>query len=93
MINYCVVTSPCIGVKDKACVKICPVDCFYDAGEMLVIDPEECICCGLCISECPVQAIHYAGEVPAAEAPFIAFNADFFKGRSREEIDRARVTD
>ena len=92
MINCCVVTSPCIGVKDKACVKVCPVDCFYDAGEMLVIDPEECIGCGLCISECPVKAIYYADDVPPVEAQFIALNADFFKGKTREELDRARLT-
>jgi NAD-dependent dihydropyrimidine dehydrogenase PreA subunit len=91
--SFCVVTSPCVGVKDKACVKICPVDCFYDAGDMLVIDPEECIDCGLCIAECPVKAIYSVGDVPAGEQKFIAVNADFFKGKSREELDRSRVSD
>ena len=88
---YCVVTSPCIGVKDKACVGVCPVNCFFDAGDMLVIHPDECIDCGICVSECPVQAIHHAEEVPAAEASFVARNADFFLGKSREEIERARA--
>jgi len=59
---------------------------------MLVIDPEECIGCGLCISECPVKAIYYGDDVPPVEAQFIALNADFFKGKTREELDRARLT-
>ena len=44
-----VVFSPCIGTKDTACVQVCPVDCFFDIGEMLVIHPEECIDCGACV--------------------------------------------
>jgi ferredoxin len=59
---------------------------------MLVIDPEECIDCGLCISECPVKAIYSELDVPPAEASFIALNADFFKGKSKEELDRARAS-
>ena len=52
-------------------MRVCPVDCFYDAGDMLVIDPEECIICGLCIAECPVKAIYSADEVPPQEESFI----------------------
>ena len=89
--GFCVVTSPCIGVKDKACVRVCPVDCFYDAGDMLVIDPEECILCCLCIAECPVNAIYAADEVPPQEESFIAINAEFFKGKTREELEKARA--
>jgi ferredoxin len=90
--GFCVVTSPCIGVKDKACVRVCPVDCFYDAGTMLVIDPEQCIDCGLCIAECPVKAIYSAADVPESKTSFIELNADFFRGKSREEIEKLRAS-
>ena len=86
-----VVTSPCIGTKDTACVRECPVNCFYDAGEMLVINPEECIICGKCVSACPVAAIFSDDEVPESEQSFIAKNADFFRGKSAEELDKLRV--
>ncbi|MBI3829174.1 MAG: ferredoxin family protein [Planctomycetes bacterium] len=87
-----VVTSPCIGTKDTACAKVCPVNCFFDAGEMLVIDPHDCIGCGLCIPECPVSAIFMDSDVPEQEQAFIARNRDFFTGKSAEELDRLRVT-
>jgi NAD-dependent dihydropyrimidine dehydrogenase PreA subunit len=59
------ITEPCIGVKDTACVDVCPVDCIYGKGEdleMLFIHPEECIDCGLCVDACPVQAIFRGGS-------------------------------
>jgi NAD-dependent dihydropyrimidine dehydrogenase PreA subunit len=90
--NVEVVTSPCIGTKDGACAKVCPVNCFYDAGEMLVINPDECIGCQHCISECPVNAIFPIEDVPAHEESFIARNQDFFADKSSEELDRLRVT-
>ena len=92
MSHFCVVTSPCVGVKDKACVAVCPVGCFFDAGDLLVISPEECIGCGICVSECPVQAIYFAVEVPVQETSYIARNADFFRGKSNEEIEKSRVS-
>ena len=52
-----VVGSPCVGCKDTACVKVCPVDCFYEGENMLVINPDECIDCGVCEPECPIDAI------------------------------------
>lgn len=91
MDNICVVTSPCIGTKDGACAKVCPVSCFYDAGEMLVINPEECISCGACVSECPVAAIFHLEEIPANERNFIERNRDFFAGKTTAELDAARV--
>lgn len=86
-----VVTSPCIGTKDGACTKVCPCECFHDAGEMLVINPDPCIDCGLCAPECPVNAIFIESEVPEAAQSFIARNRDFFAGKSAEELDRTRV--
>jgi ferredoxin len=52
-----VVTEPCIKCKYQDCVEVCPVDCFYEGENMLVIHPDECIDCGVCEPECPVEAI------------------------------------
>ncbi len=52
-----VVTENCIKCKYTDCVEVCPVDCFHEGTNMLVIDPEECIDCSLCEPECPVDAI------------------------------------
>jgi NAD-dependent dihydropyrimidine dehydrogenase PreA subunit len=71
-----VITSPCIDVKDGACQLVCPVECIYEGGRMMYIQPEECIDCGLCLSVCPVDAIYE--EAPPPEAEFAAVNADFF---------------
>jgi len=73
-----VVASPCIDVKDGACQKVCPVDCIYEGGRMMYIQPEECINCGLCLSVCPVEAIFEDVALPAAEQTFLQVNADFF---------------
>ena len=48
-----VVTEPCVGCKHGDCVEVCPVDCFFELDNMLVIDPDECTDCGACESECP----------------------------------------
>jgi NAD-dependent dihydropyrimidine dehydrogenase PreA subunit len=73
-----VITSTCIDVKDSACQKVCPVDCIYEGGRMMYIQPAECIDCGVCLSVCPVQAIYVDDDVPPAEAAFTAANAEFF---------------
>jgi ferredoxin len=52
-----IVTEACIKCKYMDCVSVCPVDCFYEGENMLVIKPDECIDCGLCEPECPVEAI------------------------------------
>jgi len=74
-----VVTEPCIGTKDKACVAVCPVECFYEAADQLMIHPEECIDCGLCVPECPVDAIFPDDEVPEKWKSYIEKNASAFK--------------
>ena len=76
-----VIAEPCIGVKDKSCVAVCPVDCIHEAaeGDMLYIDPNECIDCGLCEPECPVDAIFMEDEVPDQWKKFIQINADYAK--------------
>lgn len=82
-----VITEPCIGVKDKSCVAVCPVDCIHEGivetngtvYDQLFIDPAPCIDCGLCEPECPVDAIFLLDEVPAPWKHFIALNAQRFE--------------
>jgi NAD-dependent dihydropyrimidine dehydrogenase PreA subunit/DNA-binding MarR family transcriptional regulator len=69
-----IITEPCIDVKDKSCVDVCPVDCIHESDRMLVIDPEECIDCGACEPECPVEAIYPEDAVPDKWEPFIRIN-------------------
>ncbi len=69
-----IITEPCIDVKDKSCVEVCPVDCIHETNRMLVIDPEECIDCGACEPECPVEAIFPEDAVPDKWQPFIRIN-------------------
>jgi NAD-dependent dihydropyrimidine dehydrogenase PreA subunit len=69
-----VVTEPCIGVKDKSCITVCPVDCIYEIDNMVVIHPDECIDCGLCEPECPVTAIFVDTDVPENWASYIEQN-------------------
>lgn len=56
-----VVTDACIKCKYTTCVEVCPVNCFYEGENMVVIDPTECIDCGVCVAECPVNAIQPEG--------------------------------
>jgi len=74
-----VIAEPCIGVKDKACVAACPVDCIHEGEQQLFIDPSTCIDCGACEAVCPVQAIFPADSVPEKWKHFIQLNADFYK--------------
>jgi ferredoxin len=69
-----IVTSACIKCKYTDCVEVCPVDCFHEGPNMLVINPQECIDCNLCVPECPVDAIYPDDEVPEQEQAFIALN-------------------
>ncbi len=71
-----VVTESCIKCKYTDCVEVCPVDCFHEGPNMLVIDPEECIDCTLCEPECPVDAIYADDDVPEDQKQFIALNAE-----------------
>lgn len=74
-----VVTESCIKCKYTDCVDVCPVDCFREGPNMLVIDPEECIDCSLCVTECPVEAIYAEDDVPDDQHDFIALNAKLAK--------------
>ena len=84
-----VIAEPCVGVKDTACVAVCPVDCIHPtkeepefaAAEQLYIDPGVCTDCGLCVEECPVRAIFADDDVPAQWRHFIEKNAAYFGRR------------
>jgi len=62
-----VVTEGCIKCKFMDCVEVCPVDCFYEGENMVVINPDECIDCGVCEPECPAEAIYPDSEDAAAK--------------------------
>ena len=74
-----VVNEACIKCKYMDCVEVCPVDCFYEGENMLVIHPDECIDCGACEPECPVNAIFPEEDVPEGLLPYIAKNRDVFE--------------
>ena len=71
-----VVTEKCIKCKLMDCVEVCPVDCFHEGPNMLVIDPDECIDCTLCEPECPVEAIYAEDELPAGQEKFLELNVE-----------------
>ena len=75
-----VVTENCIKCKYTDCVEVCPVDCFHEGPNFLVIDPDECIDCTLCEPECPVDAIVSEDDVPADQKAFVALNAELARG-------------
>ena len=74
-----VITHACIDVKDKSCLDACPVDCIYEGGRTLYIQPDECINCGLCETVCPVAAIHAEERLPQELQAFLAINREFFE--------------
>jgi ferredoxin len=74
-----VVTENCIKCKYMDCVEVCPVDCFHEGPNFLVIDPDECIDCTLCEPECPAEAIFSEEELPAGQEGFLQLNAELSK--------------
>ena len=74
-----VVTEACVNCRYTDCVEVCPVDCFHEGPNFIVIDPEACIDCTLCVAECPVEAICEASEVPPEQQHFIDLNARYSK--------------
>ena len=86
-----VITEPCIGTKDTACVDVCPVDCIhptkndpdFDASEMLFIDPAECIDCGACEPACPVEAIFEGDAVPEKWSDYTQKNAAYYEAKKK----------
>lgn len=74
-----VVTEACIKCKYTDCVEVCPTDAFHEGENFLVIDPDECIDCTLCVAECPVDAIFADDDVPEEQRGFIDLNAELAK--------------
>lgn len=73
-----VVTDVCIMCKYTDCVEVCPVDCFYEGENMLVINPDECIDCGVCVPECPIDAI--VPDIDERAMPFLELNREYSTG-------------
>ena len=91
-----VITQPCIDVKDKSCVDVCPVSCIYLESDgldrKLYIHPDECIDCGACEPECPVNAIFEQTAVPPEWTEFIDLDARWTRGDGNEKTAvRARI--
>ena len=72
-----VVAEPCIKCKYTDCVAVCPVDCFHEGVNFLVIDPDECIDCGMCIDVCPTTSIFTEDDLPEKWADYLEINARF----------------
>jgi len=71
-----IVTESCIRCKYTDCVEACPVDCFHEGPNFLVIDPEVCIDCAACVVECPVEAIFDVADLPPEQQHMISLNAE-----------------
>jgi len=77
-----IVTGRCVDCRYTDCCTVCPVDCFWEIENprMLVIDPDTCIDCQLCVPECPINAIYEEAELPAEYAEWTAKNRELFSG-------------
>lgn len=71
-----VVTENCIRCKYTDCVDVCPADCFHEGPNFLVINPDTCIDCSLCVQECPADAIYEESDLPEDQRYFIELNAE-----------------
>ena len=82
-----IIAEPCIGVKDLACIEVCPVDCIHPreeadgfaAAEMIYINPDECIDCAACEPVCPVTAIFEEEALPEQWKSYIEINKKYFE--------------
>lgn len=74
-----VVTENCIRCRYTDCVEVCPVDCFREGHNFLVIDPNECVDCTVCVAACPTDAIFAEDDLPRDQRHFIALNAQLAK--------------
>jgi ferredoxin len=86
-----IVSESCIKCKYTDCVDVCPVDCFREGPNMLVIDPDECIDCAVCIPECPVNAIYAEEDVPADQLAFIKLNVELSRAEGWKSITKRKA--
>jgi len=98
MIMTFVVTENCIKCKYTDCVDVCPVDCFHEGPNFLVIDPDECIDCTLCEPECPAQAIFSEDDLPDDQMEFVQINEELSRvwpvlAEKKEQLDDAEEWD
>jgi ferredoxin len=84
-----VVTGACKGKKHGDCVEVCPTECFYELGDMLVINPDDCTDCGACESECPEKAIFPDDE---ADAQWVKVNAEADFGSLKHILSKSEIT-
>ena len=75
-----IVTGGCMDVLDRACIKVCPVDCIYEGGRMMYVNVDECIDCGACEPACPAEAIYFEEDLPEELRAFSDATRDFFTG-------------
>ena len=87
-----VITAPCIGVKDAACVDVCPVDCIHGTEEspQLYIHPQDCIDCQLCVEACPVEACYAEEDLPEHYRSYMEINARFYTTSGQTEDSSLR---
>ncbi len=85
-----VVTDACIQCKYTDCVAACPVDCFQEGPNFLVIDPAGCIDCAVCVPECPVNAIYAEDDLPAEQRHFLQLNAEIAASGKWPMINRKK---
>ena len=86
-----VVTDSCILCKYTTCVDVCPMNCFREGPQFLVIAPDECIDCSLCVSECPVGAIYSDSDLPAHQRHFTKLNAELAAHADWKRITRSKA--
>lgn len=86
-----VVTDSCILCKYTTCVDVCPMNCFREGPQFLVIAPDECIDCSLCVSECPVSAIYSDVDLPAHQRHFTQLNAELAARPDWKLITRSKA--
>ena len=89
-----VIAEPCVDVKNKSCVDVCPVSCIYiedeEADRLLYINPDECIECGACEPECPVNAIFHDSAMPSEWNEYTDLNVKWFEDK---DAVRARINE
>lgn len=85
-----VVTEACIQCKYTDCVSVCPMDCFFEGPNFLVIHPDECIDCSICVAECPVGAIVSDQEIPDDQRHFLEINRDLSQDPRYRRISKAK---
>ena len=85
-----VVTESCIRCKYTDCVEVCPMECFHEGPNFLVIDPDECIDCSMCVAECPVNAIVGENEIAQDQRHFIQINRELSRNPRWKRIARAK---